>query len=178
MCSSCVRSGRNPDRVAAGRAARAADRQAADLLRRRDVAVEQRRRQIADRHVVEAVAGLVGRQQRRDVDVEREQIADGVLVFGSGQPPDRGGAAGIRMRRGRAIERRLERRDHARRTSRRPAAALPTGGICRARSFRTTFSQTSGCRATSCAAIASSASSAFLWSSSWHDRQYSSTRAR
>ena len=65
-----------------------ADREPADLLRRRDVAVEQRRREVADRHVVEAVAGLVGRQQRRDVDVERQQVADGVLVLGSRQPPD------------------------------------------------------------------------------------------
>ena len=64
-CSSCVRSGRIADRVAAGRSAGAADRQPADLLRRRDVAIQQRRREIADRHVVEAVAGLVGRQQRR-----------------------------------------------------------------------------------------------------------------
>ena len=56
----------------------ASDREAADLLRGRHVAIQQRRREIADRHVVEAVAGFVGRQQRRGVDVEREQIADGV----------------------------------------------------------------------------------------------------
>ena len=47
---------RSPDGVAAGRAARPPDRYTADLFRRRNVAVHQRRRQIADGHVVEPVA--------------------------------------------------------------------------------------------------------------------------
>ena len=102
----------NSDGLAAGRAARASDRDAADLLRGGDVAVQQCRREIADRHVVEAVAGFIGRQQRRGIDLDREEIADGVLVFGARQPAKRGGAAGIWMRRGGAIERRLEGRDH------------------------------------------------------------------
>ena len=72
----------NPDGLAARRPARTPDGQAADLLGGRDVAIEQRRREIADRHVVEAVARFVRRQQRRDVDVERQEIADGVLVLG------------------------------------------------------------------------------------------------
>ena len=88
----------NPDGVAAWRTAGTSDRHPADLLRRGDIAIQQRRRQIADRHIVEAITGLVGGQQRGDIDVEREEIADGVLVFGSGEPPDRGRPAGIRMR--------------------------------------------------------------------------------
>ena len=114
---------RHADRLAARRAARAPDRDAADLLRRRHIAIQQRRRQIADRHVVEAVARFVGWQQRRGVDVEREQIADGVLVFGAREAADRRRPPRIRLRRRRAIERRLQRRDHRRRRSRRPAAS-------------------------------------------------------
>ena len=64
--------------------------------RRRDVAVQQRRREIADRHVVEAVARFVGGSSDGDVDVERQQIANGVLVFGAGQAAERVGAARVR----------------------------------------------------------------------------------
>ena len=59
-----------------------ADGQPADLRRRRDVALEQRRRHaehVGD--VVEAVARIVGRQQGGGIDVERQQIADRVLVL-------------------------------------------------------------------------------------------------
>ena len=97
---------RDPDRVAAGRSARPPDRQPADFLGRGDVAIEQRRREIADRDVVEAMAGLVGRQKRGDVDIEREQIADRVLILRPRQPPEGRGPAGIRLRGRRAIERR------------------------------------------------------------------------
>ena len=99
--------GRRPDRVAVGRHARPSDGHAADLLGRRDVAIEQCRREIADRHVVEAVARFVGRQQRRDVDVERQQIADRVLVLRAGQAPQRGGPPRVRRRGRGAIERGL-----------------------------------------------------------------------
>ena len=103
--------GRRPDRVAVGRYARTSHGDAADLLGRGDVAIEQRRREIADRHVVEAVARFVGGQERRDVDVERQQIADGVLVLRAGQAAQRRGASRIRRRGRGAIERRLERGD-------------------------------------------------------------------
>ena len=56
------------------------------------------------RDIVEAVAAIVGRQQRRDVDVDRQQIADGVAIFGAIQAVERFRAAGIRPCRGRAIQ--------------------------------------------------------------------------
>ena len=46
-----------------------------------------------------------------DVDVERQQVADGVLVLGAVQPAEGVGPAGIGVRRGGAVERGLERRD-------------------------------------------------------------------
>ena len=97
--------GRKGDGVAARRPAGTPDRQPADLLRRREVALQQGRREISDRHVVEAVAGLVARQQRGDIDVERQQVADGVLVFGAVEPAERVGAAGIGVGGGGAVER-------------------------------------------------------------------------
>ena len=100
-----------------------ADRQRGDLGRRRRVALEQRRRHVqhlAD--VVEAVGRLVGRQQRRHVHVERQQIADRVGVLGAVQTMDRR-MAGKRRRRGRAIDGGLEPRAPGRLASRRPAAA-------------------------------------------------------
>jgi hypothetical protein len=102
----------NPDRVASGRTARTSNGHTADLLSGRHVAIEQGRREVGDRHVVEAVARLVCRQQRRGVDVERQEVAHRVLVLGPRQPPDRGCPAGIGMRRGRAVERRLQGRHH------------------------------------------------------------------
>ena len=67
-----------------------ADGQAADLARRREVLLEQRRRDAQHaRDVVEAVALVVGRQQLGDVDVEIEQVADRVAVFGAVQAMDR-----------------------------------------------------------------------------------------
>ncbi len=95
-------------RLAARHATRPADREPADLLRGRHVALEQRRRQLADRDVVEPVARFVGRQERGNVHVEREQVADGVAVLGTREPADRRGAARIRPHGRRAIERRLE----------------------------------------------------------------------
>ena len=91
------------DLVVHGRQRRA-DRQAADRLRRRQIALHQRRRDPQHaRDVVEAVAGIVGRQQVGDVHVERQQIADGVLILGrdsaggtSRCAPDSGWAAAAR----------------------------------------------------------------------------------
>ena len=102
------RVGRHANDVALQRRLRAAHRQPADLLRRGNVAIEQRRGQVADVDVVEAVARFVGRQQRPGVDVERQQIPDGVLILGAVEAPQRLGAARIRRRRGRLVERRLQ----------------------------------------------------------------------
>ena len=97
--------GRQANDVALERRLRAADRQAADFLRGRDVAVQERRRQVADRDVVEAVTAVIGWQERGGVDVESQQISDGVLIFGPIQAAERVGAAGIRFGGGRRIER-------------------------------------------------------------------------
>ena len=62
---------------------RIADRQPADPGGRGHVSLDERRRDaehIGD--VVEAGRGVVWRQQRADVDVEREQIANGVRLLG------------------------------------------------------------------------------------------------
>ncbi len=103
---------RDPDGLASRRPAGASDGHAADLLRCRDVTIEEGRREIGDRHIVEAVARLVRRQQRRDVGVERQEIAHGILVLGPREPPDRGRPAGIGMRHGGTVERRLQGRHH------------------------------------------------------------------
>src|SRR5262249_53269347 len=61
-----------------------ADGESADLHRRRNVALNERGRgREGLSEIVEALARSVGRQQRVDVDVEREQIANGVGVFGA-----------------------------------------------------------------------------------------------
>ena len=92
---------------------RIADREAADAPRRRQVALHQhgRERQRA-RQVVEAVAGVVGRQQGRGVDFKGEQIADGVRVLGAiqavGRHPSR-----LDPRRGGAVELGFEPRPEA-----------------------------------------------------------------
>ena len=122
---------------------RIAERERADAIRRREIALEQCRRddeQVAD--VVEAERGVVGRQQRCDVDVEIEQIANRVRVLGAIQAPQR--------RRGRD-SRRPSRRARSRATrrttrrSRRRAAASSCGGIVRVLSLRTTRSRISAC---------------------------------
>ena len=38
--------------------------------------------QVADRDVVEAVTAVIGRQERGGVDVEGQQVSDGVLILG------------------------------------------------------------------------------------------------
>ena len=81
-----------------------ANGQTADLGRGRDVAVHQRRRDGQHvRVVVEADAGIVGRQQR-GVDIERHEVANGVDVFQPVQPVH-GNPARVGRRRGRAVER-------------------------------------------------------------------------
>ena len=97
--------------------------------------------------VVEAGRRIVRRQQRADVDVEREQVANGVGVLGAVEP----------MQRRRARDRDAARqRDRAAlraprvNVSRAAGAGFgaPSGGIMPVRSLRTTFSHTSACPST------------------------------
>ena len=73
-----------------GRGVAIADREAADLAGRAQVAVHQRRREalrVGD--VVEAVADRVGRQVGRHVDVDVQQVAHRVLILGAVQALER-----------------------------------------------------------------------------------------
>ena len=103
--------GGHADRFAAGRFTRATDGHPADLFRRRDVTIQECRREIADGHVVESIAGFIGRQERRHVDVQCEQIPDRVLVLGSRQTAEGRRASRIRLGGSGAIERLFEERD-------------------------------------------------------------------
>ena len=93
---------------------RVADREPADLARGGQVPLQRRRRdeqQLGE--VVEAARDVVGRQQRRDVEllrkmVERQQVADGVLVFGAAETVERRAAARVRRLARGPIERRLQ----------------------------------------------------------------------
>ena len=79
--------GRRPVEGGGGAQRRVADGLAADLRGGQQVALEQPRRDgedVAD--VVEAVARLVGRQEGLGVDVEGQDVADGVGVLGPVQP--------------------------------------------------------------------------------------------
>ena len=60
-----------------------ADRQFTDGARSRQITLHQRRRKTARVHVIEPKCRIVARQQRRGVDLERQEIADSILVFGS-----------------------------------------------------------------------------------------------
>ena len=69
------------------RGRRAADRQAADLSRRRQVRLHQRRRHHQrSGHVVEPVGRIVRRQKLRRVDLEPEHVADGIRILSPVQP--------------------------------------------------------------------------------------------
>ena len=149
--------GSKTDRGAAGRKARTSDGQPADFLRRRHIAFEQRRRQIANRDVVETVAGRVARQHRRRVEFQRQQIANRVLIFGAVEAAERIRSAWI----GSAAE-----SVSSEASSEASAAARSASSGCRApaaasagrASFRTTFSHTSQWSPSSLVLIASSSS--------------------
>ena len=98
----------NERNVRSGRANGTSNGEPTDLLRSTEVALEQRRRQPRDAHVVEAVARVVGWKKRTDVDDEPEQVTDGVLIFGLTEAPERIDPAGIGRRRGGLVERVLE----------------------------------------------------------------------
>ena len=103
---------------------RAGDGEAADLPRRREVSLHERRRDVQHRRVVvEAVGFLVWRQERGDIDVEREEIADGVAVLGAVQPVN-GGVPQRRRRQRRLVDRGFQVGDEAvQRRLRRPRHA-------------------------------------------------------
>jgi len=69
------------DGIAARSAGRGPDRQPADLLGRRQVSPRVRGREIADSHIIEAMAGFIARQKRSTVELDRKKVANGVLVF-------------------------------------------------------------------------------------------------
>ena len=100
------------ERVAAGGKVGIADGHSRDLHGGGHVLFLQGRRDAEHvRDVVEAVRGVVGRQERRDVDFEVEQVAHRVRILGAVQAvEDR--RAGIRMRGGLGVERGFERRLH------------------------------------------------------------------
>ena len=120
-----------------------ANGQAADLARRTEVAVHQRRREalrVGD--VVEAVADRVGRQERRHIDVDVQQVADRVLVFGAIEALERTRAR-IRVERRELVHPRLERRRPCAWITAGSGRRAPGGGIMPARSFRIIFSVSS-----------------------------------
>ena len=107
-----------------------ADGQAAHLLRRGQVALHQRRRQLEHAgNVVEPVAHIVAGQERRDVEIEAQQIAHRVAVLDAVQAMERFGAARVRAPRPTRDRARLPATTRSRRArpcrdaARRPAAS-------------------------------------------------------
>ena len=96
---------REPIGVAARLAIRRTDGEPADLPGGGDVAVQQRGRKFAHGHVVEAMTRVVLRQQRRRVNVQREQIANHILILSAVEPAESFGASGGRILHRRAVER-------------------------------------------------------------------------
>ena len=75
-----------------------ADRHAGDPRRRRRIGFQQRRRdRQRTRDVVKASGRIVRRQKRRGIDLEIQQVADGIGVFGAVQTMENDGS---RIRRG------------------------------------------------------------------------------
>ena len=87
-----------------------ADRKSADSAPSRHVPLEQRwRGREHGGDVVKAVARIVDGQPLAWLDIDRQQVANGVAVFGAVQPMN-GSAAGIWLGERGAIERRFEKR--------------------------------------------------------------------
>ena len=82
-----------------------AHREAADLARRGEIALGQHRRHRQDvGDVVEAEAGIIGREQRRRVDLQVEQVADRVGVLRAVQSMDGVAPARIRIASRRRVD--------------------------------------------------------------------------
>jgi hypothetical protein len=122
---------RDAERLGDGRRVDVADRETADDVGGREIALLQRRRHaehLSD--VVESVGRVVRRQQRGDVDVEREEIANRVRVFRAVQTME-DWTAGTRVQSGSAIELGFNRRRQ--RTIRRLVGLRRAGRRHRAR---------------------------------------------
>ena len=88
-----------------------ADGQRADFVRGLHEPLEQHRRHPEDvADVVEPVRGVVGRQQRGRIDLEREEIAHGIRIFRAVETMEHR-TSGIGFLGGRAIQRGREPRD-------------------------------------------------------------------
>ena len=113
---------------------RTPDRHPADRPRRSEIALQQRlRHPQRGPDVVEAVAGIVGGQQGVDVDLQGQQVPDGVAVLGAVETVERRGSAGIGSRRGRPIQLALQPgREPERRCLIRPRDDLPAASSRRA----------------------------------------------
>ena len=148
---------------------RRADREPADLVRGREIALEQRRRQLQHAgDVVEAVARVVGRQElatrRRRGRAGREPRCGTRRGSGGGTARcgrDSGAAAAA------AVELALEPGRRARARSAGSGRGSPAGGIMPARSLRTTFSHSCACAATSASGSDFRLRSAVRSTSSW-----------
>ena len=154
---------------------RPADRQLAYLLRRRDIAIQQCRRQIGDCDIVEAVARLIRWKQRTCIHLQGKQVADGILIFRTIQPAKRlrppGSLGGDwRCRQATILETRLLRRSCV-----HPVATKVCGGISRAENLRITFSQVSACWPIGTSRISSSTKPPVRIDWSWQLRQFDST---
>ena len=117
------------------------------------------------------MARLVAGQQRGDIDIEGQQVADGVLIFGAVEPAEGIGAAGIGMGGGRAVERGFQRGDE-----RVVGALIRAGAVrraaCSARAVcGRLFPRLPGARSTGSARMVSSASPAVFTLALWQPRQ-------
>jgi hypothetical protein len=103
---------RNFEPIRRGNHRRQSDGKPRDLSRNREIPLEVRRRNRQHiRKVVEAaVCRFISRQLRRDVHVEREEIADRIGVLDAVEAMHSADATGIRMREPRRIDGALERR--------------------------------------------------------------------
>ena len=139
---------------------------AADLHRGGDISLNQRgRNSQCLRDIVKPFTRTVGRQQRRDVDVQREEVANGVPVsvrfnrWRAGVPRLAPGTA--------ARSSRASSSDANASSAARSGRRAPLGGIMPVLIFRTTFSQVSAFAATCEMSSMSSARSAvfirWLW---------------
>ena len=71
------------------------DGQGADLLGSRNITIQQRGTECAGTDIIKPMALLVLRQQRADIDIEHQQIANHIVIFGARQAPERLGSARI-----------------------------------------------------------------------------------
>ena len=155
-----------------------ADGHAGDARRGRRIGLEQRRRdRQRARRCCRSRARIVGRQKRRDVDLEVQQVANGVRVLGPVQAMQDDGA-GIDARRGVAIDLRFQPVAQPLVLGQRTAARTSGGGITPARSLRTTFSHSSAWSPTAARSSPSSERLAVLTRLLWQVTQYWSSSAR